>query len=130
MKKMFLIAAVALLPSLGLAQDSKDNSLSMMERGAQMFFDGMMQHMAPTLEGLSDLSDKMGPALRSFAIEMGPALGDILSKVEDWSVYEQPKIMPNGDIVIKRKPEPPKDETPKKDVPPVLLLDKTPQIEL
>ena len=55
---------------------------------------------------------------------MGPALGSILESVEDWSVYEAPEILPNGDIIIKRKPEP---ETPKG---PMIFLDKTPQIDI
>jgi len=45
--------------------------------------------------------------LRSFAQEMGPALGALLEQVEDWSIYEPPVILPNGDIIIRRKPEAP-----------------------
>jgi len=89
-----------------------------------MFLDGMMQEMSPALEDLSELGEKIGPALRDFANEMGPALGSILESVEDWSVYEAPEILPNGDILIKRKPEP---ETPKG---PMIFLDKTPQIDI
>jgi hypothetical protein len=29
--------------------------------------------------------------------------------VEDWSVYEMPEILPNGDIIIRKKP---KDNAP------------------
>ncbi len=124
MKNISLICALICLPGLATGQTVPDTGPSMMERGAQMFLDGMMQEMAPTLEDLSELGDKIGPALRDFASEMGPALGGILESVEDWSVYEAPEILPNGDIIIKRKPEP---EAPKG---PMIFVDKTPQIDI
>ena len=44
-------------------------------------------------------------------MEMGPALAEIADKVEDWSRYEAPEILPNGDIIIRRKPDLPEAET-------------------
>jgi hypothetical protein len=124
MKNLALICVLICSPALASAQAVPDTGPSLMERGAQMFLDGMMQEMSPALEDLSELGEKIGPALRDFANEMGPALGSILESVEDWSVYEAPEILPNGDILIKRKPEP---ETPKG---PMIFLDKTPQIDI
>ena len=112
------------------AQDpAPDDSPSMMKRGAQMFMEGLLQEMAPAVDGLSELGEKLGPALRSFTDEMGPAFADLLNQVEDWSVYEAPEKLPNGDIIIRRKPEPAPETTPE-DAPPVILLDETPQIEI
>jgi hypothetical protein len=88
-----------------------------------MFMEGIMKEMAPAIDGLEDLADQMGPALRSFAKEMGPKLGEILDEVEDWSVYEAPEILPNGDIIIRRKPEPPLEE-------PEAPTEPAPQIDL
>lgn len=124
MKHIALITFVALSPELGLAQQSDTQGLSQMEKGAQMFLEGMLQEMAPALEGFAGLAEKMGPAMRNFARQMGPALGDILEKVEDWDAYEPPKMLPNGDIIIKRKPEPEPDQAP------VILLEESPQIEI
>ena len=45
----------------------------------------------------------MEPALRDFAREMGPALADILGKIEDLSAYHPPEMLPNGDIIIRKK---------------------------
>ena len=68
--------------------------------------------------------------MRNFVSEMGPALTDLLDEVEDWSVYEPPQKMPNGDIVIRRKPEP-EDETPNDaPAPPAIYLDEVPQFDL
>tara|TARA_R110000850_G_scaffold6136_9_gene24206 strand:- start:507 stop:875 length:369 start_codon:yes stop_codon:yes gene_type:complete len=106
MKQIFAISLLtALLASPLHAQEQEGPSL--MERGAQLFFDGLKQEMGPALEDLSDLMEDAGPALQSFVAEMGPKLRDVLDRVEDWSVYEAPEVMPNGDIIIRRKPDAP-----------------------
>lgn len=101
MRKLVLAICVVISPSSAAAQE--DGGLSLMERGAQLFMEGILKEMEPALEELEDL----GPMLRSFAQEMGPALGALLEQVEDWSIYEPPVILPNGDIIIRRKPEAP-----------------------
>jgi len=35
--------------------------------------------------------------------EMGPALADILGQIEDISNYHPPEMLPNGDIIIRKK---------------------------
>ncbi len=95
-----------------------------MERGAQLFFEGLMQEMAPAIDELSKLMEEAGPALQSFVAEMGPKLLAVLEEVKDWSVYEAPEVLPNGDIIIRRKPDrphAPPDETPKHPAPQIEL---------
>lgn len=140
MKRIALITLLACLPGLAISQAQSEpesqsppqsgDGLSLMERGARDFFDGMMREMAPALEDLSELGDQVGPSLRSFAQEMGPALADILEQVEDWSKYETPEMLPNGDIIIRRKPEVERPDTVPEDAPPTIYLDETPQIDL
>lgn len=98
MKQFAAIIFAASLAIPANAQQAED-APGLIERGAQMFFEGLLREMEPALEGLGDL----GPALRGFAEEMGPALADVLGKVQDWSVYHPPEILPNGDIMIRRK---------------------------
>jgi hypothetical protein len=43
---------------------------------------------------------------------MGPALTTLLAEVEDWADYAPPETLPNGDIIIRRKPEPDPDPLP------------------
>lgn len=81
------------------------DSFRMMEEGAQTFFRGLMGEMEPALRGLQDMTEQMRPALRDFVAEMGPALRDLATEVEDWSVYHAPEILPNGDIIIRRREE-------------------------
>lgn len=85
-------------------QTEPDEGLSLMERGAQMLMEGLLKELEPALEGLEDL----GPSLREFAQSMGPALADLMAEIEDWSAYHPPEMLPNGDIIIRRRT--PKDE--------------------
>ena len=55
----------------------------LMERGAQMFMDGIMDEMGPVMEGFEGFTEAMRPALRDFAREMGPKLTELLDEVED-----------------------------------------------
>ncbi len=94
-----------------------------MERGAQMFLEGIMREMEPAIDGFSDMAEDIGPALRQFAEEMGPKLADLMNEIEDWSAYQPPEVLPNGDIIIRRKPDHPM-------TPPDAPTEPAPQIEL
>lgn len=75
----------------------------MMERGAQMFLEGILREIEPALDDLQGLSEEFRPKLRGFVDEMGPALADLLAQIEDFSAYHPPEILPNGDIILRRK---------------------------
>ena len=102
MKHTFALCLI-LLP--GLAAAEEDRGLTLMERGAQLFMEGILKEMEPAIDEFAGLADQMGPALKNFAEEMGPRLGALMEQVEDWSVYEAPEMLPNGDIIIRRKPD-------------------------
>lgn len=100
-----------------------ERGLSLMERGAQLFMEGILDEMEPALDGVEGLAQQMAPALRNFAKEMGPKLSEILEDVEDWNAYQAPEMLPNGDIIIRRKPDHPL-------VPPETPTEPEPQIEI
>lgn len=108
-----IVLAIVITAAL-LAQPvhAQDNAPSMMEQGARKFFEGLMQEMAPALDELSTLMEQAGPALQSFLKEMGPKLRSVLEDVEDWSIYSAPEVLPNGDIIIRRKPDVPEAISP------------------
>lgn len=110
MRHVLMIGAVsAALATPAFAQE--DSGKSLMEQGAELFFEGLREEMSPTLEELLGLAQKFGPAMQSFFEEMGPALADLAAEIEDWSLYEAPEILPNGDIIIRKKPpQEPSDE--------------------
>lgn len=102
MKSILLIASLG-LSAPAYAQDTSDEGLSMMERGAQLLMEGLLQEMEPALDDLKELAEEFGPALESFSTQMGPALRGLMAEVEDWSVYHPPEMLDNGDIIIRRK---------------------------
>ena len=83
----------------------------MMERGAQQFLEGLLKEMEPAWQQMQGFMD-----------EMGPAMLELMEEVKDWSVYEAPEILENGDIIMRRKI--PQDDAPLPD------MDASPNIEL
>lgn len=100
---MIAIALVAAIPSLAAAQEKDGDGFSLMEEGARLFLRGMMDEAEPALEQLQRLMQDMQPAMREFVQEMGPALNDLLGQVDDLSNYHPPEMLPNGDIILRRK---------------------------
>ncbi len=62
---------------------------------------------------------KIGPSLEAF----GPQLDALLDKVDDWTMYELPEILDNGDIIMRRK-------TPRAPDEPTEVVPENPSIEL
>jgi hypothetical protein len=101
-------AAIALLLTLAPVHAEETptpgEGLNLMQEGAKLLFRGLMSEMEPAL-------DSMGEALT----EMEPALRDLMEMVGDFRNYEPPVKLPNGDILIRRKPDtppPPGTQTP------------------
>ena len=113
MKRVSAFALVLSVTASG-AMAQEDDGTSLMEEGAKLFFRGLLEEMEPAIRELEGLAGDIEPAIRSFAKEMGPALRDLLEQVEDWSLYEPPVVLPNGDILLKRK----QDAPPLEDLPP------------
>ncbi|WP_085796287.1 hypothetical protein [Falsiruegeria litorea] len=113
MKHIMMLSAVGLLLAAPLqAQDlgSEPDEKSLMEQGAELFFKGLRQEMEPALESMLEMAEQFGPSMLSFLEEMGPALADLVDEVQDWSAYHAPEMLPNGDIIIRKKQ--PEDATP------------------
>lgn len=95
----FLVLFFALTFATAVSAQSSDDAPSLMERGAQLLLEGILKELEPALDGFED----MAPQLRDFAARMGPALVEMLDEVKDWSRYHPPEMLPNGDIIIRRK---------------------------
>ncbi|MEL6914242.1 MAG: hypothetical protein AAFP13_07050 [Pseudomonadota bacterium] len=113
MKHALLLAALA-LPAAAHAQEAEEEErgLGLMERGAQLFFEGLMDEMEPAIEGFEGLARDIGPAMRDMLEQMGPAFAELMDSIDDLSNYEPPAMLPNGDIIIRRKPDAPEFEMP------------------
>lgn len=128
-RDLFAIPALALLLSTQplLAQDTppaaepEDEGFSLMQEGARLLFEGLIQEVEPTLRDLEGISDEMArqlePALEFLSTEIGPALMELVSRIDDLQNYEAPEFLENGDIIIRRSPDappfvPPETEEP------------------
>ena len=83
--QIFLVAALAVLPAS--AQDTTDptpdsgpmrEGMNLLQEGTRMLLEGLMQ-------------------------ELGPALKELEGKLDDLNAYYPPEVLPNGDIIIRRK---------------------------
>lgn len=104
MRHLIFIPVFTFLLSLPVAAQEEEGP-SLMERGMEMFLEGLLQEMEPALEDLQGLADEMEPAFREFSEAMGPMVRDLFDKIDDINRYELPEVLPNGDIIIRRKPD-------------------------
>ncbi|REC58803.1 hypothetical protein DRV84_00830 [Rhodosalinus sediminis] len=108
------LAAAPLAAEEAAPAERAEDGRGLMEEGARLFFRGLMSELDPALDELEGMAGEIGPAVRDFAREMGPALAELLERVEDWSAYHPPEMLPNGDIILRRKeeraPPPPEEE--------------------
>lgn len=98
-----IAAPLALAALLAVPVQAEEDGLTLMERGAQLFMEGILKEVEPAMKDLQGLVDEMEPAVRDFVDNMGPALADLLDQIEDWSAYHPPEILPNGDIILRKK---------------------------
>ncbi|MBV7393841.1 hypothetical protein [Mameliella sediminis] len=103
MRQIVMPALVVSLLAAPLAAEEETDGLNLMEEGAKLFLRGLMTEMEPALKELDKTAREMQPLLRDFAAEMGPALGQLLEQVEDWTLYHPPEMLDNGDIIIRRR---------------------------
>ncbi|MEM9433736.1 MAG: hypothetical protein AAGA12_07415 [Pseudomonadota bacterium] len=84
MKTLVLIFALVVTPSLSRAQESPDASP-----------DPFAQFIERMDDMLGELAGEMRPLMRRFG-----------EQIRDLGTYDAPEFLPNGDIIIRRKPEP------------------------
>lgn len=91
-----------------------EQGFSLLEEGAKLLFRGLVDQMGPALEDMQE-------GLENFSEEARPALEALWGMIDDIRNYDAPERLPNGDIIIRRKPDAP--------LPPD-LRDDNPEIEL
>jgi hypothetical protein len=66
-------------------------------------------------KSLEELSEGTQEFFESWVDDIGPLLNSLRDKIDDLSQYEPPEVLPNGDIILRRKPKPktpPEQKTP------------------
>lgn len=100
MKPIVLLIACLALPvaSPTVAQDTSEDQegWDLLREGGRLLLEEFFDEVEPMLE------------------ELGPLLEDLQDLAVDLNAYEAPVILPNGDILIRRKPDQPftPEETP------------------
>jgi len=64
--------------------------------------DGQILPDEEELRALGDMAQRM---MREFAGRVEPMVERLKSLVDDLDAYESPEMLPNGDIIIRRKPD-------------------------
>lgn len=97
MIRPILLTLLLALPLPAAAQDAPQEAPEGdMERGFRLFLDGLREEIEPGLRGLGALTRDAAPMLRDLQERLGMV-------VDDLDAYEAPEILPNGDILIRRK---------------------------
>lgn len=65
----------------------------LMERGAEMFLRGLIEEMGPSMRDMEG-------ALK----DLQPEVKKLMELIGDFRNYQMPEKLPNGDILIRRKP--------------------------
>lgn len=94
---IILAVSLAAAPAApAVAQTEKDDirdGMDLLQEGTRLLLEGLMK-------------------------EIGPALLELEGKIYDLNAYRAPEVLPNGDIIIRRKvPLTPEDQVPKDHVP-------------
>ncbi|MCY1127356.1 hypothetical protein OU426_10875 [Frigidibacter sp. RF13] len=78
------------------ADPSAEEGMSLIDEGIKIILRALLDDVQPKME---ELQKGLDEALA----EMGPALKDLLLKIDDFRNYHPPEVLPNGDIIIRRK---------------------------
>ncbi|QHQ33911.1 hypothetical protein [Algicella marina] len=103
MKQIALAAVVSLSLSPALAQETEEPQ-PFLEKWAEETMKGLMNDIGPELE---KMIDELGPELEGLFAELIPRLRDLTEKLGGLAMYELPEVLPNGDIIIRRKQDAP-----------------------
>lgn len=106
------VLALLLLPTAALAQDEPGP----IREGAGMLLRGLVEEAQPAIDGIAEFGADIGadvlPTFRVLAREMGPAFVDVFGRIDAIENYEGPVLMPNGDVLIRRRADAPAWEPP------------------
>jgi hypothetical protein len=110
--KHILIPAFALsLLTSPLVAETPDpapsEGIDLMEEGAKLLLRGLLSEVEPAMDDLQALAEEFGPQMQMFVGEIGPAFAEIIEKIDDFSQYQAPELLPNGDIIIRRREDAP-----------------------
>jgi hypothetical protein len=105
MKRLILAIALA-APLAATAEEppKPETGTSLMEEGAKLLLRGLMSEMEPALDDMAEALEEAKPYFEN----LGPQLTELVRLMGDIRNYEAPVMLPNGDILIRRRPDAPR----------------------
>jgi hypothetical protein len=102
MKRIFAMAVCLFLSTPAAAQEESETErgFDLLREGSRLILEGILDDMRPMIE----------EARPFFEEEMLPFLETLGGLIDDLSAYERPERLPNGDIIIRRRPDHPMPE--------------------
>lgn len=98
-----LLCAVLAAPASAQEEGTPGEGLDLLREGSRLILEGLLDEMRPML-------DQARPLLEE---ELLPFLENLGALVDDLTSYEPPERLPNGDIIIRRRPDaPPLEDLP------------------
>ena len=99
MKRLALVLPL-MIAQPAFAEEPADPGPSLMEQGMQLMLKGLMTEMAPAFDEMDKSLKEVQPLLQ----DLGPKFAELLTLMGDLRNFEAPVVLPNGDILIRRKP--------------------------
>ena len=94
----FALALLAAAPAA--AQDDTDT----LREGFDLFSEGSRMILEGLVDGMRPMLDEAQPFFEEDVLPFLQGLGAV---VDDLTLYEMPERLPNGDIIIRRRPDAP-----------------------
>lgn len=107
MKRMVLITTLACASIPLSAQEAPESGAELIERGLSLFFQGLADEMDPAIDEFRRLGTEIGPELRALLLAWGGGLIKLAEQIDDFDHYDEPEVLENGDIIIRRMPSAP-----------------------
>lgn len=99
---LILAATPVLAQEAPPTPEAEEDGFSLMEEGAKLLFRGFMTEAEPAIAEMSQALEQMAPVLEGLGEEIGPKITELFALVDDFTNYDMPVVLPNGDILIRR----------------------------
>ncbi len=98
MRHRFLLLTLLLTASTAAAEEDGKLSegLGLLGEGGKLIMDGLLQELTPLLEDTEAIGESVAPLLNQFRDQLS-------TMIDDLNLYHPPEILPNGDIILRRK---------------------------
>lgn len=100
MKHIALTLSLVFATGSAIAEETGNTDIeqgsSLIEEGTKLLLRGLMSEVEPSLQEMTE-------GMQEFAQNVEPMMRELSQLMGDLSNYHAPEVLPNGDIIIRRK---------------------------